>query len=87
MRNTLKKVTGMLRRPKNPTESSTPTDMLVQKMRKTLPMNKGTTTAPYKYDPANNGKRVMLETRKTSPAIKQYGDKGYVPSNGIGVGY
>jgi len=25
--------------------------------------------------------------KKAKPAIKQYGDKGYKPSNGTGVGY
>ena len=33
---------------------------------------------------------VQIEVRKTpkkKPAIKQYGDKGYKPSTGTGVGY
>jgi len=35
-------------------------------------------------------REVLIEVRKTpkkKPAIKQYGDKGYKPSTGKGVGY
>jgi hypothetical protein len=37
-------------------------------------------------------KKVLIEVKKTpkapkKPAFKQYGDKGYKPSSGKGVGY
>jgi len=41
--------------------------------------------------PESKPKTILIEGRKklipkVAPAIKQYGDKGYKPSNGMGVG-
>lgn len=54
-------------------------------------------TSTSQFTPALNnirgGDKMLQKMKKTpdkalmkKPAIKQYGDKGYKPSNGIGVG-
>lgn len=53
---------------------------------------KGLNTVTYEAKPKPEGRKVMLEVEKSKPiakttAIRQYGDKGYKPSNGKGVGF
>lgn len=55
---------------------------LAQRMK----LSKVQNLATYNKKPA---KRVMIEVRKSpkKATFKQYGDKGYKPSTGKGVGY
>lgn len=50
----------------------------------------GTPSHTSQFTPALNNIRGINKPKdvlkKIKPAIKQYGDKGYKPSNGIGVG-